>query len=463
MRSVAGSRIYLIDIPSNLSEIYIDQKLYVRFGAQCVEPTAAQARAILEQRRAFDWTAEASQMHVSDIVPQAMDSARRHYEEAHEVAPSSLEILRRMNVLIDESVGDPELNRAGALLLTRFEPQKEQISLLITDAEGVASRSAVRDAAPLLPLYDETVAALRDDAFRAAATVVGAQRRSVRAIPERAFREGLVNAMMHRDYQHEQSGITAWAIGNPGSTFKIRSPGGFPPGVTQDRLIAAPSRPRNKVLARALRVLGIAESEGVGIDTMYRLMLRDGHPAPVIEEAGGDVVVLLQGGRPDVVVRSFFDDLYRRDPPLQQDVRVVIAVTELLRASVIRPSTLAQAAECTSAEALALLEQLQTLGVVERLVKGSRSFRLTAGARVALLPRISYTTRRPIEERWERVEALLDTKAEVSSQEIQAALGLSQPRTARIIRALLGDRRLAPVGGRRRGPGVRYRRGPREG
>lgn len=459
-RTVAGARIYLMDIAHNLGEIYVDQKLRVRFGDRCVEPTPSHARELVERRRGFDWSAEPSGLRYSDARPEALASARRHYAEAHDEVPDSdLEITRRMGVLLDPAAADPELNRAGALLLTSFEPASEQVVLLLTSAEGVPSRRDMRGSAPLLPLFDAAISLLKDHAFPATPEIVGVQRRAIRAIPEGAFREALVNAIMHRDYQLERLSVNGWAIGDPATVFKVRSPGGFPPGVAPDRLLSSPSRPRNRALTQALRVLGIAEAEGIGIATMFRLMLRDGHSEPAVVEDGGDVIAVLSGGSPDRPTRSFFDDLASRDPEIEHEVQAVIAITQLLGAPVLRPERLARAAQSTAAQAMLILERLGADGVIDRLLDGSRSFRLSETARHLLAPRIAYRTRAAAEKQWEDIEALLDTREEISSVDVRTLLRVSQPRAARIIRTLLIDGRLSPAGGRVRGRGVRYRRG----
>lgn len=459
VRTEAGARIYLIDVPPNLEEVYVNHRLRARFGTACEEVTGSRARELLERRRGYDWTAEPSGLRFSDAAADALASARRHYAEENGVAPGSdLEIARRMSILVDPDATDPELNRAGALLLAPFEPGAEQLVVLLSDAEGAPSRRTVRGPAPLLVRYDEAIDLLREHAFPTTSEIIGVQRRGMRVVPEGAFREALVNAIMHRDYRLERSAIVAWATGEPAMTFKVRSPGGFPPGVFADRLIASPSRPRNPALARALRVLGIAETEGVGIDTMVRLMLRDGHEPPTIVEDGGDVVALLRGGSFDRVVRALFDELVGRDPSLEHDARAAIAVTELFRRPILRPEGLSGPAQCTETEALDILDRLARTQVVERRVKGSRSFRLTEAARTTLASRIRYQVRRGIEAQWEMIEALLDTRPEISSRDVELLLGVSQPRASTIIRTFLADGRLAPVEGRRKGPGVRYRR-----
>ena len=73
-----------------------------------------------------------------------------------------------------------------------------------------------------------------------------------------------------------------------------------------------------------MRVLGLAEREVGGIDSIYRVMLRDGHPEPEIVEQDGEVIVRLQGGPVDLPRPTFLDAMARRVPSLGQDVRATI-------------------------------------------------------------------------------------------------------------------------------------------
>ncbi len=451
-----GARLYLLNVPPALEEIRAGGKLRMRRGTDCVEVSGDDARRLLEDRRGFDWTAEPSGIRLSAADPVALRSARRRYQERRGAVPDSdRELASRMGVLLDDT-DDPEFNRAGALLLATFEPQVSQLQLLITDAEGLPSRQHLLRAAPMLPVFDEALALLDTVAFpEDQPVIVGATRRELRSVPDAAYREALVNAIMHRDYQLDRLTIVAIATGSPSSAFKVRSPGGLPANVSIGRLLATPSRPRNEALARALRTLGVAEREGVGITTMYRTMLRDGHPSPEIIEDAGDVVVRLAGGRPDVGLRAFFDKLESRDERLGRDAAAVIAVRELLRSTPLRPEELAVAAQRTVGDALETLAALEQVGVLERLLNRSRSFRLTHAARAQLGSRVNYR-RSTLDEHWALVRAFLDENHEISRDDAMRLLGVTPDRASRILGQLLRGGRLA-LAGPRRGRAVRYR------
>lgn len=454
--TVEGQRIYMINVAPALQETWAGGKLRARFGTDCRELSGDQAREFLEQRRKYDWTSEASGMRFSAATPAALASARAHYEAKQGTAPASdLALIKRLGVTLDDS-DDPELNHAGALLFCEFEPTNEQLDIIVTDVEGTPSRDRLIAAAPLLPAFDQAWALLERN-FPATPVVVGAQRREIRRIPDAASRESLINAIMHRDYRLPRSSIVTTVIGDPSTVLKVRSPGGFPPGVSGDRLLASPSKPRNPTLANALRTLGLAEREGVGIATMFRSMLRDGHPEPEITEEGGDVICRLAGGDPDLAVRGFFDSLTAHDRQLGEDVRAHIAIYELLRATPLRPERLLISAQCTFDEARDILRKLAGAGSIEPLVPQSLSYRLSDRAREQLRNRISYKTRKTLDQQWELIEAYLDVHDAIGREEAAQLLGVKPPRAATILSQLYNKHgRIKPVG-KPLGRGVRYR------
>jgi ATP-dependent DNA helicase RecG len=452
--SFRGARLYLVLVPPALEEVRVGGKLRTRMGKDCVELTGDRARAFLERRRGYDWSVEGSGHHFSQISPLAMDSAREKYQAARGLAPESdLELCRRLGVIVDGGV-DPELNRAGALLLTALDPSIEQLVVLVTEAEGRPSRQSIRGPAPLLTRFDKAWRMITEEAFRGRSVVIGSTRRLVRPIPDIALREALVNAIMHRDYRLAQQPITVHATGD---VFKVRSPGGFVAGVNPDRLITAPSVSRNPALANALRSLGLAEREGVGVDTMYAEMLRAGHQEPDITEDAGAVVVTLHGGAPDLQLVEFFESLSRQDPGMD-DVRTAMAITALLERTPLRSDMLAETAQCTPAEALETLGRLEAAEVVTRLVNRSKAFRLADDTRRRFYGRLRYPTRRKLEEHMELVRAFLDFSPEIGREDAANLIGIAPNYASRILSDLAREGKLVPVANAR-GAGVRYRLG----
>ena len=453
--TVAGARLYLVNVAPALEEIRCQGKLRARLGTDCVELTGDRAREFLERRRNYDWSSAPSGLCLSDASPEALASARRHFRDEHGAeAQGELALVRRLGVATDDGE-DPVLSRAGALLLCAYEEDGGGLDLQVKVGEGAPSQTRLELRAPLIVAFDQAWAEL-DRVLPAAAEIVGAQRRRIRPLPMTAIRETLANAIAHRDYRLVRGATVVFALGEPTRILKVTSPGTLPPGVSVDRLIATPSRPRNPALAGALRALGIGEGEGIGIDRMYGSMLREGHPFPEIEEAAGDVSVRLSGGRPDPAILELYDRILGRDPTLQDDVRTAIAISLLLAETPLRPERLAEAAQCSTTEALEALDALERVGVVARLANRARSFSLTPDVRAELGARVAYQPRRAIEQHWQLVRAYLDSRPAIGREDAAELLQVSAVRASQVLSELARRGDIEPVD-RARGRGVRYR------
>lgn len=103
-----------------------------------------------------------------------------------------------------------------------------------------------------------------------------------------AFREGFVNALVHRDYFR----VGAVQVQPQKTALSISSPGGFLEGISPDNILTASPTPRNVLLAEAAKRIGLAERTGRGIDKIYTAMLRSGHSIPDYSASTNTSVVL---------------------------------------------------------------------------------------------------------------------------------------------------------------------------
>ena len=145
------------------------------------------------------------------------------------------------------------------------------------------------------------------------------------AVPDyskEAFREGLVNALVHRDYtildsvkvSMEQDGMT------------IYSPGSFIEGVDLKNLLYAQPRSRNRSLADCLKRIGLSERTGRGIDRIYEGSIRYGRPLPSYSMSDARSVTLyISKKRADI---EFMKLLARSESKL--------SINELLVLSILR-------------------------------------------------------------------------------------------------------------------------------
>lgn len=141
--------------------------------------------------------------------------------------------------------------------------------------------------------------------------LVGMSRIGVPDYSAMAFREGVANALVHRDYARQGAVHVQWHM----DRLLVSNPGGFPEGVTVENCLIAQPRPRNPLLSDAFKRAGIVERTGRGIDTIFREQVRSGRRAPHFEATETGVTLTLRGGPADLdLVRVVVEEERRRRP-----------------------------------------------------------------------------------------------------------------------------------------------------
>ena len=179
---------------------------------------------------------------------------------------------------------------AGLLLLGK----KESIATLLPTSKvafqvltGTDVRENIELQLPLLSTFEELL--YRFSAWNPEQEFQeGLFRVPVPEFSERAFREGIVNALCHRDYT--RLGSVVVQVSNEG--LLILSPGGFIDDITQDNLLTADPRGRNPLLSDMFKRIGLAERTGRGIDRIFEGSILYGRPLPDYSESTSDSVHL---------------------------------------------------------------------------------------------------------------------------------------------------------------------------
>lgn len=179
---------------------------------------------------------------------------------------------------------------AGLLLLGK----KESIATLLPTSKvafqvltGTDVRENIEVQLPLLSTFEELL--YRFSAWNPEQEFQeGLFRVPVPEFSERAFREGIVNALCHRDYT--RLGSVVVQVSNEG--LLILSPGGFIDDITQDNLLTADPRGRNPLLSDMFKRIGLAERTGRGIDRIFEGSILYGRPFPDYSESTSDSVHL---------------------------------------------------------------------------------------------------------------------------------------------------------------------------
>ena len=107
------------------------------------------------------------------------------------------------------------------------------------------------------------------------------------AFDEESIREAINNTIIHRDYLISESTFVMQYT----SKIMIKSPGGFPEGVTIENIIDE-SKPRNKLLGDILFKCELVEQFGNGVNIMYKSQLSLGKNPPNYKKSTDERVIL---------------------------------------------------------------------------------------------------------------------------------------------------------------------------
>jgi ATP-dependent DNA helicase RecG len=245
---------------------------------------------------------------------------------------------------------------------------------------------------PLLRAMEELLSRFRAR-YREEEVMMGLLRIGVPDYPEPAYREGIANALIHRDFTRLGAVHLQWHE----DRIEISNPGGFPEGVRLDNLLVTQPRPRNPLLADAFKRAGIVERTARGIDTIYYEQLRNGRPAPSYERSTPtDVVLVLPGGAANLEFVRLITQESRAHRPLGLDDLLILNRLWIERQ--LATADAARLIQKPETDARAVLGRLVEMGLVEASGDGrSRRYQLSAATYRRLGEGAAYVRQRGFE------------------------------------------------------------------
>jgi ATP-dependent DNA helicase RecG len=304
---------------------------------------------------------------------------------------------------------------------------------------------------PLLRVMEELLGRFRARSHEEE-LMVGFLRVGVPDYPERAVREAVANALIHRDYTRLGAAHVQWFE----DRVEVSNPGGFPEGVRLDNLLVTPPRPRNPVLADAFKRAGIVERTGRGIDTIFYEQLRNGRPAPSYERSTEtDVVLVLPGGRANLdFVRLATEESQVGRTLNMNELLLLNCISQERRLTTSEAARLIQKPEI---EARGVLEHLVEAGLVEaRGEKKGRSYHLSASTYRRLGEKAAYVRQRGFEpiQHEQMVLQYVDKHGRIARAEVAELCRLSGPQAYRLLQKMVDKGLLDPTA--KHGRGVKY-------
>ncbi|GIW33853.1 ATP-binding protein [Meiothermus sp.] len=283
---------------------------------------------------------------------------------------------------------------------------------------------------PLLRVMEEIEARIRAR-NREQELMVGLLRVGVPDYPERALREALANALIHRDYQRLGAVHFQWQT----DQIEITSPGGFPEGVRLDNLLVTAPRPRNPLLADAFKRAGIVERTARGIDTIFFEQLRNGRPAPSYAHSNDATVsVVIPGGAANLdFVRLLVTEAQQgRDLALDE----LLILNSLWQTRSLTTDEAAHLVQKPETDTRAALHRLVEAGLVEeRGQKKGRTWHLSAATYRLLGDKAGYVRSRGFEplQQEQMVLQYVDKHGRITRREAAELCRITGPQAYRLL------------------------------
>ena len=366
----------------------------------------------------------------------------------------NLELAKALGAVEDEN-GSVAVRVAGLLLFGREDALASNLPTHETAFQAISGTDVeVNDFFrwPLLRVMEELETRFRAR-NREREIQVGMTRIGVPDYPERAFREGVANALTHRDYTRLGAVHVQWRE----DRLEISNPGGFPDGVRLDNLLVAQPRPRNPLLADAFKRAGIVERTGRGIDTIFVEQIRTGRPAPSYRKSTEtDIVLELPGGEPNLGFVRLVVEQGRQGQPFSQDELLLLNALDRDRRLTV--SDAAATIQKGQSGAEALLRKLCDSGVAEQRGTARRPvFHLSESTSLRLGDREDARRGGVEPVRLEEVvRRYVEDHGSISRKEVVDLCAISAPRAYRLLKKLESEGILRRVG--TRGRSVRYER-----
>ncbi len=189
---------------------------------------------------------------------------------------------------------------AGYLIFAKNDPQNkiqfERYIIRCVRYKGSGAHTDILDKADILGTLDKQIDAMHSFVLRnikKSAEIVGTKRVEKYEYPEKAIREIIANAVIHRDYRITE---TYTQINIFEDRIEVFNPGNLPPGVTVENIKDAQVS-RNRIIAARLNEMDYLEEYGRGINIVFTKMSEWKLLPPVFKNTSNSFRVILPGNK----------------------------------------------------------------------------------------------------------------------------------------------------------------------
>jgi ATP-dependent DNA helicase RecG len=464
-----GVRLLLVRVPQGVVVHSTQAGVFKRrIGDQCLPIGAIDMRALQAARGQHDWSEGSSTFGPSDVSVEALARAATRLRRAGNGELADLAENDRAQFLADCGLLDAgKLRRAGVLLYGNDRALTQTVSdygLLLSSAPSPGAEGSVllrrQDTAerPIVLLVDDVLARL--NALASTETIrVGAAEVELTDYPDDVARELLANAFAHRDW--ELPGVIE--VTHSPDELVFSSPGNLLPGVHRDRLLRETAQ-RNRLLAREIARLRIAEGAGLGFDRVWRNLASQGKEPPVVEP-GAQLRVVVPGGQGDKSFARFLNGTaFPADSRLASDLDILLILSALRHRRTINAPRMAPALQVDAAAAARALARAAEAGLIEATKRtagrSSPDYRLTPASTAGMRNALTYRTTTIDSEELKLVRHL-KRHGRISNEDVRSYLDCDVPTARNRLTALRRKNWIAfAPDSPKRGPHVEYVKTP---
>jgi ATP-dependent DNA helicase RecG len=281
----------LVDVPAGRDRPYtVDGTIYVRRGAATVAAGPGEIRTLVENgfREIERWERRLMPRTGLDRLDEGLivDTAEQARVRRHLDLGDSIEnILAGLALFRDRSITNGAEILFGRSPSVQFPQARVRATVYDKDKGGDFVDNRQFDG-PALRILENVSAMLRQHIPVAATFEEGFQRTDRPAYPEAALREGLVNALVHREYANFSGGLSVDVYP---ARLVIWNSGTLPLGLDIKKLASEhPSMPRNPDIAQVFFLRGLMERIGRGTQKIISSCKEAGLPTPKwkVDETG---------------------------------------------------------------------------------------------------------------------------------------------------------------------------------
>jgi ATP-dependent DNA helicase RecG len=278
-----GKKVWVIEVPSGKNKPYFfSGSTYLREGANCQKLTnVEEIREVFQRHERIYF--DAIPMPKVDLLAQLDGSNFSEFKREAQIVSKvdDLQVLDSMQVFDDRGVA-----KSGGVLFFAKNPENVFFHAVVrcVKFKGTDKVYILDDktfGGPLLQQYKQAMEWLQDK-LQVAYEIKGTgPRKELWEIPLEVFKEAIVNALAHRDYDEQGASIT---IEMYDDRVEITNPGTLLPVVAKN--FGKKSLSRNPLIFGLFTRMHLVEHIGSGIPRMRKAMLDAGLPEPNYDTDG---------------------------------------------------------------------------------------------------------------------------------------------------------------------------------